>query len=122
MKVYLKVHDEIKQKFYGCGSPIPLAIQEGMTVIDLGCGTGRDVYIASGLVGETGRVIGVDMTDEQLATARKHQEYHREQFGHSKSNVEFLKGSIDDLKALGIEDNSVDIVISNCVINLTEDK
>ena len=90
--------------------------------MDLGCGTGRDVYIASGLVGENGRVIGVDMTDEQLTVARSHIEYHREQFGYSKSNVEFLKANIDDLKTVGIEDNSVDIVISNCVINLTEDK
>lgn len=57
-----KIHEEILSKFYGCGSPIPEAA-EGMTLLDLGCGTGRDVYLASALVGEKGKVIGVDMTE-----------------------------------------------------------
>lgn len=63
MKYYMKIHETIRNKFYGCGSPLPSEL-EGRTVLDLGCGTGRDVYIASGLVGETGKVIGVDMTPE----------------------------------------------------------
>jgi ubiquinone/menaquinone biosynthesis C-methylase UbiE len=63
MQVLLKIHPDIINKFYGCGSPIPEAVK-GMTLLDLGCGSGRDVYLASGLVGDTGRVIGVDMTDE----------------------------------------------------------
>lgn len=110
--------DEIVTRFYGCGSPIPKAI-EGKTVLDLGCGTGLDCYILSKLVGESGRVIGVDMTDSQLEIAKKYQGEMAEKFGYSKSNVEFHKGYIEDLKSLGIKDESVDIVISNCVINLS---
>jgi ubiquinone/menaquinone biosynthesis C-methylase UbiE len=113
------IHSEIMDKFYGCGSPIPLVL-EGQTVLDLGCGTGRDVYLASALVGESGKVIGIDMTTEQLDVARKHVTYHQEKFGHSKSNVEFLQGYIEDLSA--IPSGSVDVVISNCVINLSPDK
>ena len=115
------IADEILTKFYGCGSPLP-PLLEGMTVLDLGCGTGRDVYIASNLVGEAGRVIGIDMTPEQIAVAKKYQDEHRERFGHKSSNVKFLQGYIEDLKSLGIEDNSVDVVISNCVINLSPAK
>ena len=115
------IADEILTKFYGCGSPLP-PLLEGMTVLDLGCGTGRDVYIASKLVGETGRSIGVDMTTEQIAVAKKYQDEQRERFGHSSSNVTLLQGYIEDLKSLGIEDNSVDVVISNCVINLSPAK
>ena len=85
-------------------------------VLDLGCGTGRDVYIASKLVGESGCAIGVDMTDEQIGTAIKYQEEQRERFGFKKTNVKFLKGYIEDLASLGIEDNSVDVVISNLPI------
>ncbi|CAI5950173.1 unnamed protein product [Closterium sp. NIES-65] len=94
----------------------------GCTVLDLGCGTGRDVYVAAQLVGPTGQVIGIDMTDEQLAVARKHEEYHREKFGFEKSNVSFRKGFIEDLKAANVEDSSVDVVVSNCVINLAPSK
>ncbi|CAI5976600.1 unnamed protein product [Closterium sp. NIES-64] len=115
------VHDEILSKFYGCGSPIP-PLLKGCTVLDLGCGTGRDVYVAAQLVGPTGQVIGIDMTDEQLAVARKHEEYHREKFGFEKSNVSFRKGFIEDLKAANVEDSSVDVVVSNCVINLAPSK
>ena len=110
--------DEIITRFYGCGSPIPKAI-EGKTVLDLGCGTGLDCYILSKLVGENGRVISVDMTDIQLEIAKKYQDEMAEKFGYSKSNVEFHKGYIEDLKSLGIEDESVDVVVSNCVINLS---
>lgn len=110
--------DEIITRFYGCGSPIPKAI-EGKTVLDLGCGTGLDCYILSKVVGENGRVIGVDMTDSQLEIAKKYQDEMAEKFGYSKSNVEFHKGYIEDLKSLGIEDESVDVVVSNCVINLS---
>eukprot|EP01083_Nonionella_stella_P146203 459510_1 len=92
-----------------------------MTVLDLGCGAGRDVYIASQLVGPNGRVIGVDMTEEQLATAREFQPYHAEKFGFD--NVEFHNGLIEELDAIeSLKDGSVDIIISNCVINLCPDK
>ena len=115
------IADEILNKFYGCGSPLP-PLLEGMTVLDLGCGTGRDVYIASKLVGESGFVIGVDMTAEQIEIAKKYQDEQRERFGFKLSNVKILQGYIEDLKSLGIEDNSVDVVISNCVINLSPAK
>jgi arsenite methyltransferase len=126
MPLYLRpmvmdIHEEIRDRFYGCGSPIPHAL-EGCTVLDLGCGTGRDVYLLSKLVGERGRVIGVDMTMEQLAVARKHQAWHAERYGYAKSNVEFHEGFIEDLATLGIADNSVDIVVSNCVLNLSPEK
>ena len=112
------IADEIIARFYGCGSPIPPAL-EGATVLDLGCGTGRDVYVLSKLVGETGRVIGVDMTPEQLEVAQRYQQEQAERFGFAKSNVEFRLGYIEDLAAVGIEDESIDLVVSNCVVNLS---
>ncbi|MCI9129676.1 MAG: radical SAM/Cys-rich domain protein [Eggerthellaceae bacterium] len=112
------IADEVIEHFYGCGSPIPPAL-EGCTVLDLGCGSGRDVYILSALVGETGRVIGVDMTPAQLELAERYKEEQSRRFGHQTSNVTFLNGFIEDLEELGIEDDSVDLVVSNCVINLT---
>ena len=115
------IDDEILEKFYGCGSPIPPAM-EGCKVLDLGCGTGRDVYLAAQLVGPDGFVIGVDMTDEQLEVARRHVRSQMARFGYSKPNVDFCQGYIEDLATCGIEDNSVDVVISNCVINLSPDK
>ncbi len=115
------IHPEIIERFYGCGSPVP-PLLEGMTVLDLGCGTGRDAYIISKLVGESGHVIGIDMTDEQLETARRHISQQTETFGYAKANIEFRQGFIEDLQAIGIADGSVDIVISNCVINLSPDK
>jgi SAM-dependent methyltransferase len=115
------IADEIQDKFYGCGSPLP-PLLEGMVVLDLGCGTGRDVYIASKLVGESGHAIGVDMTAGQIETAARYQDEQRERFGYIASNVEFKQGYIEDLTSIGIEDNSIDVVISNCVINLSPDK
>lgn len=113
------IHPEIKDRFYGCGSPIPAGI-DGATVLDLGCGTGRDVYMLSKLVGASGRVIGVDMTEAQLDVARRHQGWHAERFGFA--NVDFRQGYIEDLTTAGIADASVDVVISNCVLNLSPDK
>lgn len=115
------VADEVVSRYYGCGSPLP-PLLEGMTVLDLGCGSGLDVYVAAKLVGEHGRVIGVDMTQEQIDVALKYQEEQRQRFGYQKSNVHFIKGYIEDLRAAGIADHSVDVVISNCVINLSPDK
>jgi radical SAM/Cys-rich protein len=112
------VADEIVARFYGCGSPIPPAL-EGATVVDLGCGTGRDAYVLSKLVGPRGRVIGVDMTPAQLDVARKYQQEQAARFGHAESNVDFRCGYIEDLAALGIESGTVDLVVSNCVINLS---
>jgi arsenite methyltransferase len=115
-----QIHPAVLAKYYGCGFCTP-DLLDGMTVLDLGCGAGRDVYIASTLVGPNGRVIGVDMTEEQLATAREYQPYHAEKFGFD--NVEFHHGLIEKLDEIdSLTDGSVDIIISNCVINLCPDK
>lgn len=118
-KILQDLHPEVKDRFYGCGSPLPPAL-EGITVLDLGCGSGRDCYLLSRLVGPRGQVIGVDMTEEQLAVARRHQDWHAQRFGHA--NVDFRLGYIEDLQGLGIAEASVDIVVSNCVLNLSPDK
>lgn len=115
------VHPEVRERFYGCGLPLPPAL-EGCTVLDLGCGTGRDCYVLSRLVGEQGRVIGVDMTEAQLAIARRHREWHAERYGYARSNVEFRAGYVEDLRAVDVPDASVDVVVSNCVVNLSPDK
>ena len=116
-----KIHDEVMAKYYGCGLTIPDKL-DGLKVLDLGSGSGRDVYIASQLVGGKGQVIGLDMTQEQLNVANKHIDYHTESFGFKTSNVKFIKGNIDELGELGLEEGSFDLIISNCVINLVEDK
>ncbi len=113
------IHDDILTKFYGCGSPIPPMLK-GMTVLDLGSGSGQDCYLLSQLVGESGKVIGVDMTDQQLDVARQYIDYHTEKFGYLKPNISFVKHFIEDLSS--IADNSIDLVVSNCVINLTPNK
>jgi len=115
------LHPEVVARYYGCGTPLPPALK-GATVLDLGCGTGRDCYLLSRLVGESGRVVGIDMTDEQLAVAKEHCDWHAERYGYQSSNVEFKKGYMEDLAAAGIADNSIDLVVSNCVINLSPDK
>jgi len=120
-KTLSEIHPEITDRFYGCGSPIPFAI-EGKTVLDLGCGTGRDSFLISKLVGPHGKVIGVDMTEAQIAVANRHLEHQMQVFGYDKPNVEFRLGFIEDLAVLGIENESVDVVVSNCVINLSPEK
>ncbi|MDA9774510.1 methyltransferase domain-containing protein [Saprospiraceae bacterium] len=117
----INIHDEVMSKYYGCGLTIPDKLRD-LTILDLGSGSGRDVYLASQLVGEGGQAIGVDMTEEQLDVANKHIDYHTEKFGYKTSNVKFIKGNIDRLDELGLEEGSIDIIISNCVINLVEDK
>jgi len=98
----------------GCGNPTALAkLSPGETVLDLGSGGGIDVLLSAKRVGPTGKAYGLDMTDEMLALARENQR----QAG--AANVEFLKGDIEDIP---LPDNSVDVVISNCVINLSADK
>lgn len=110
---------EVNERFYGCGSPIPAAIA-GATVLDLGCGTGRDAFLVSRLVGANGQVIGLDMTPQQLEVARRGQAMHRDTTG--LDNLDFREGVIEDLASAGIADASVDVVISNCVLNLSSDK
>lgn len=99
----------------GCGSPTAFAhIKEGDTVVDLGSGAGIDVFLAADIVKDKGRVIGIDITDNMLDKAREIA------VKHAYKNVEFRKADIE--VKIPLEDNSVDIVISNCVINLTENK
>jgi SAM-dependent methyltransferase len=121
LPVLKQIHPEVQEKFYGCGSPLPPEL-EGRAVLDLGSGSGRDCFLLSKLVGASGRVIGVDMTDEQLAVARKHLPYHMEKFGYGTPNVEFRQGYIEDLEAAGVASDSMDLVISNCVLNLSPAK
>ena len=115
------IHDEVLAKYYGCGLVVPLSL-EGKRVLDLGCGSGRDVYALAQLVGPKGEVVGVDMTPEQLAVARAHSGWHTKKFGLKTSNVRFLEGYIENLPALDLKPGSFDVIVSNCVINLSPDK
>ena len=99
---------------WGCGNPTAVAeLHEGETVLDLGSGGGIDVLLSASRVGSTGRAYGLDMTDEMLELAR------RNQLAAGVANVEFMKGTIEQIP---LPDESVDVVISNCVINLSADK
>jgi arsenite methyltransferase len=111
------IHPEVSGRYYGCGLVAP-DLLDGLRVLDLGCGSGRDLYLLSRLVGEAGEVVGVDMTADQLAVAERHQDYHRARYGYRRSNVR----RIEDLGALGLEPASFDLIVSNCVINLSPDK
>ncbi len=116
-----QIHEEVVSKYYGCGSVIP-PLLEGMKVLDLGSGSGRDAFILSKLVGESGSVVGIDMTDEQLEVANRHIDYHTEIFGYKKPNVSFKKGYIELLEDAAIAEGEFDIAVSNCVVNLSPDK
>ena len=116
-----RVHDEVASKYYGCGLAIPTALK-GLSVLDLGSGAGRDAFTLANLVGQYGHVTGVDMTDEQLETARKHEDWHAEAFGYAKPNTRFVKGELEHLADLDLEPGSFDLIISNCVINLCTNK
>src|SRR6185295_7687894 len=109
-----EVPSEALRASLGCGNPTALAeLRSGQTVLDLGSGGGIDVLLSAKRVGPHGKVFGLDMTDEMLALARANAERA------NAHNVEFLKG---DIEAIPLPDQSVDVVISNCVINLATDK
>ena len=109
---------EVLEVSYGCGSPVSRAnIQLGETMVDLGSGGGIDCFIAAKSVGATGRVYGIDMTDEMLEVARKNSVQVTENLGYN--NVEFKQGF---LEAIPLSDGSADLVTSNCVINLSVNK
>ncbi|MDP1932045.1 MAG: methyltransferase domain-containing protein [Gammaproteobacteria bacterium] len=114
-----RIHPEVLSRYYGCGLIAPAKL-EGCRILDLGCGSGRDVYALAQLVGPRGEVVGLDMTDEQLAVARRHQAWHAEQFGHD--NVRFVHGYMELLDELDLEPGSFDVIVSNCVLNLSPDK
>jgi len=110
----LHIPEEALKASLGCGNPTALAqLAEGETVLDLGSGGGIDVLLSAKHVGPTGKAYGLDMTDEMLALARENQRKA------GVTNVEFLKGEIENIP---LPDSSVDVIISNCVINLSADK
>jgi ubiquinone/menaquinone biosynthesis C-methylase UbiE len=99
----------------GCGAPVKFAdLQKGERVVDLGSGGGIDVFLSANKVSNTGKVIGIDMTDEMLGRARRNAK------AGGYINVDFRKGDIE--KRIPVDENSIDVVISNCVINLTINK
>ncbi|RLA74022.1 MAG: hypothetical protein DRG11_06315 [Epsilonproteobacteria bacterium] len=114
------IMDEIKDKYYGCGSPMPLVL-EGQTMLDLGCGSGRDVYILSKLVGQNGFVHGIDMTANQINIAKKYQKDQTKRFDFKDINTAFIHDYIENIDK-HFKPNSIDIITSNCVINLLQDK
>lgn len=114
-----KIHPEVLSRYYGCGLVCP-SLLEGCRILDLGSGSGRDVYALAQLVGPKGLVVGVDMTSEQLEISERHRAYHIEQFGYD--NVRFLHGYIEKLDELDLEPGSFDVIVSNCVVNLSPDK
>ncbi|KAG2392529.1 hypothetical protein C9374_011254 [Naegleria lovaniensis] len=117
------IPEKVNETFFGCGCPIPLGIK-GLTVLDLGSGSGRDVFLASALVGEKGKVIGVDMTLKQIELAKSTTMEFVE--NAKKANlkvgtIEFHEGLIEELDSI-LPSESVDLVASNCVINLSPQK
>eukprot|EP00240_Pyramimonas_obovata_P003755 CAMPEP_0118941488 /NCGR_PEP_ID=MMETSP1169-20130426/33978_1 /TAXON_ID=36882 /ORGANISM="Pyramimonas obovata, Strain CCMP722" /LENGTH=369 /DNA_ID=CAMNT_0006886247 /DNA_START=46 /DNA_END=1156 /DNA_ORIENTATION=+ len=116
-----RVPREVDEKFYGCGAPLPSGV-EGLRVLDLGSGSGRDCYVMSAFVGESGSVVGIDMTDEQLDVARAHVDSYTKTLGYSKPNMSFIKGNIEFLDKAGLKDGEFNIIVSNCVVNLSPDK
>ncbi len=114
------IPDEVRMKYYGCGSPIPLGV-EGLRVLDVGCGTGRDCFVLSKLVGEEGLVYGIDMTEGQIEVAKRHVPEMTKRFGYERPNVDFI---LDDIETIEkhFPEGSFDLIISNCVVNLVEDK
>ncbi|MBI4641711.1 MAG: arsenite methyltransferase, partial [Candidatus Tectomicrobia bacterium] len=106
--------DSVTESFAGCGNPLAIdELKEGEVVLDLGSGAGLDCFLASEKVGERGKVYGLDMTDEMLDKAR----INKEKLG--KKNVSFRKGEMEDMP---FDDDSIDVIISNCVINLSPNK
>jgi len=115
------VHQEVTDKYYGCGPVFPPALTDA-SVLDLGSGSGQDCYILSKLVGPRGAVVGLDMTDEQLAVANKYIDYHTKLYGYDKPNTRYVKGNMEKMGEAGIQSDQFDIIVSNCVINLAKDK
>ncbi|KAJ2845802.1 hypothetical protein J3B02_004580, partial [Coemansia erecta] len=116
-----KVPKAVRERFYGCGMPLPTGI-EGLRVLDLGCGAGRDCYVAAKLVGRSGEVIGVDMTDEQLRVASEFVAEYARTLGY-QPHLRFVKGYIEFLSQLPeLYPGSIDLCISNNAVNLSPNK
>lgn len=114
-----RIHPDVLARYYGCGLVVPPLV-DGARVLDLGCGTGRDVYVLAQLVGPKGSVVGVDMTGEQLSIAERHRAFHADAFGYE--NIEFRQGYIERLEELELGEATFDVIVSNCVVNLSPDK
>jgi arsenite methyltransferase len=122
MKEILKtIVPEIIDAAEGSCSPLPPDL-EGCTVLDIGCGSGRNAFAAARIVGPKGKVIGVDMREKPLNIARKHLSSQMKKHGYKKANIEFIKGYPEDLRSAGISENSVDVVVTNEIINISKDK
>ena len=119
--VLAQLAPEVVKRYYGCGLVVPVLL-DGLRVLDLGCGAGRDVYLLSHLVGEDGAVVGVDMTREQLDVAEAYVDEHTQRFGYASPNVSFIQGELERLDELDLETESFDLIVSNCVINLCQAK
>lgn len=115
------VHPEVTKKFFGCGLPFPAKLGE-CRVLDLGSGYGRDCFAFSKLVGPNGHVTGIDMTEELITVSRQYIQYHQEKFGYTKPNVTFVQGYMEKLREAGLQKDSFDVVLSNCVVCLCPDK
>lgn len=114
------IPEEVLKISYGCGTPAGLkTVSLGETVLDIGSGGGIDCFEAARLVGQTGHVIGIDMTDTMLEIARRNAPIVAANLGYPASNIEFRKGMAD---AMPVDEGAVDLIISNCVINLAPDK
>jgi len=112
------IPQEVLDRFYGCGSPTTIAkVSEGETMVDLGAGAGIDCFIAAKKVGPMGKIYGIDMTDEMLKVANENKHLVARNLGYDI--VEFRKGFLEDIP---VEDSTVDLITSNCVINLSPDK
>ncbi|XP_062873127.1 arsenite methyltransferase [Trichomycterus rosablanca] len=116
-----QVHPEVCRRFFGCGVVAPEKLK-GCSVLDLGSGSGRDCYVLSKLVGEDGHVTGIDMAEKMIQSSREYIQYHQECFGYARPNTVFVHGYMEKLSDAEIQDNSMDVVVSNCVICLCTDK
>ncbi|XP_025081299.1 arsenite methyltransferase-like [Pomacea canaliculata] len=116
--IFDQLSDEIKKRYYGAGLIIPENL-EGKRVLDIGCGSGSLVFILSKLVGPTGYVVGMDISDKLIETAKSQIEYHQKAWGYSKPNCEF---SVGNAEKLDFEPDSFDLIVSNGVYCLCPDK
>jgi arsenite methyltransferase len=115
------IHKKVSDKYYGCGFVVPELLRD-LSVLDLGCGAGRDCFLLAQLVGEEERVVGIDMVESQLQTAKDFVTFHADRFGYKHPNTEFRKGYIERLADAGMVNEEFDLVVSNCVLNLSPDK
>jgi arsenite methyltransferase len=115
-----QIHEEVTKRNYG-GFPYPEAIEDSK-VLDLGSDKGGDAFVLSKLVGPRGKVVGVEPIKEKVDVANSYVDYHRKQFEYESPNVEFKKGEFNDLEAAGVPDDFFDVVVSNFLLNLSDEK